>query len=843
MAARQCAGKQVIALAYDTPYSLQEGWTATLLPAGHVLGSSQLFLAGPDGSLLYTGDYKRQAGLSCEVARFCKADVLITECTYGLPHFVFPDRSQEVARLVNFCRGALADGEVPVIQAYSLGKAQEIICLCAAAGLPLMAHGAVIKMTRICARKWPGLLVPKPYRAGTTAGHVLIVPPSVARSSMLRNIPRRRTAAVTGWGSQPGAIYRYGVDEVFVISDHADYQELLATITEVKPRRIYAVHGYTRQFAADLRRRGHDAYALGLQEQLELQIATVETLMQPPASADAKVESEIAELAAADSLAAFTALSEKLVATPSRNAKIQLIADYLATLAAAESGIAAGFLCGTANSTPEDPPLQIGWSLIRRALLQTSDLGEAEIRAISARHRDAGSCVQTVLDNRHRPASQWSLSSTAEWYESLRTARGPQAKNEFLATAFQQLPAAEAAIITRIILGDMRNGVKSGLVEEAVAKAYDQPAADVRKAAMLMGSIRQTTVLAARGNLAEARLKPGRPIKVMLAVASTNSTDAWQKITAQEPDQESFIAEDKYDGVRCQLHAFGSQCRLFSRDLKDISDTFPELRDSFAASGLDVILDGEIVVTDSPADDRSGFQMLQSRLGRTQRDFFHSQELPVRFVVFDVLWNHEQMLIDVPLAARRHQLKGLQLPSLADIVTVTSVSSCESLQQALTAALGRGREGLMLKHENSHYQPGSRGSAWVKLKAPALTLDVVVTRAEWGHGKRNGVLSDYTFAVRDNSSNQLLNIGKAYSGLTDNEIAELTNHFLDHATTTDRSGVDVTPNVILEVACDSLQRSQRHNSGLAMRFPRILAIRNDLQLQDIDTLKDAKKLL
>lgn len=245
-------------------------WRVKLLPAGHVLGSAMVRVEGDGGSLLYTGDFKLREGLAAERCEPERADVLVMETTYGMRRYTMPPSEEVGAQIVGFCRGALEDGVVPVLYAYALGKAQELVALLGAAGLPMMLHKSAALMTRVyelCGMKFP------PYRqqgAGELAGHVLICPPGAIGARMLEGIEKMRTAAVTGWALDPGAVYRYGCDAVFPLSDHADYPDLLRMVELVGPKKVLTVHGFAAEFAADLRARGIEAWALGRENQLEL---------------------------------------------------------------------------------------------------------------------------------------------------------------------------------------------------------------------------------------------------------------------------------------------------------------------------------------------------------------------------------------------------------------------------------------------------------------------------------------------------------------------------------------------------------------------------------------------
>jgi DNA ligase 1 len=343
--------------------------------------------------------------------------------------------------------------------------------------------------------------------------------------------------------------------------------------------------------------------------------------------------------------------------------------------------------------------------------------------------------------------------------------------------------------------------------------------------------------------------------------------------------------QDKFDGIRCQLHCGDpsqpGRVALFSRSREDMTHSFPELTEAFATVTEPIILDGEILAwnTDPAATQQRAlpFKSLQNRIGRKRVTAAMREQTPVVFMAFDLLYRGDSLLLEQPLAMRRAALEEVytaQMPhtvvsstpkelssprhqaalfadpevptSGADpfarliLASITQLSSAEQLEQAYVDARARGNEGVMLKAAASLYQPGRRGLAWLKLKRELATLDVVVTSAEYGHGKRAGTLSDYTFAVRDGDT--LKNVGKAYSGLTDAEIAYLSQYFHEHTIEDFGGWRTVEPTIILEVAFNNLMRSDRHASGFAMRFPRIMRIRDDKPLDEIDTLERVEEI-
>ena len=341
------------------------------------------------------------------------------------------------------------------------------------------------------------------------------------------------------------------------------------------------------------------------------------------------------------------------------------------------------------------------------------------------------------------------------------------------------------------------------------------------------------------------------PLKFMLASPAEDAAEIMGRLGP------TVWVEDKYDGIRAQLHRSGDGVRLYSRDLHDISGQFPEV----IAGARDLpwagILDGELLAW------KDGvvlpFLQLQARLGRKSPSAKIRADIPVIFVAWDALGldtegdedrdgdRAVQPLLEEPLTERRRRLEALDLPLASDGGTfalsyLASVDSVDGLEEAFAQARARRNEGLMVKDPDSRYSPGRRGLGWLKMKKALATLDCVVVGVEVGHGKRHGVLSDYTFAVRDDETGALVTIGKAYSGLTDAEIAEMTRWFEAHTIATYGRYRQVEPTVVVEVAFDVIMRSNRHKSGFALRFPRIASLRTDKPADEVDTIATVTRL-
>jgi DNA ligase 1 len=816
-------------LPFNVPFPFR-GAELTLLPAGHIYGSAQLFVQSEGGSLLYTGDFKLRPGLAAEPIVWRPAETLVMETTYGLPRFVLPPTDEVIAQLIKFCRETIEEGVTPILFGYSLGKAQEILAALHGTDLRVQLHPSVYQMTQVYNDKFRHLPPFSVYRGDDLAGSVLLCPPQVNGTRLVQNIKPRRTAMLTGWALNPGAIHRFQCDAAFPLSDHADYPDLIRYVGLIQPKRVLTVHGYAREFAEDLRRRGIEAWALGEGNQLELAMTMPVEVAAAPRSVDS-------EPPTGGSFGDLALLCEEIGRSTGKLKKIELLANYLTKLPEPDLRVACIFLTGRAFSRADTRTLQVGWSVMRKGLLQATKLTETEFRRIASAYGDAGKIAYEALLGR-TAALLSSLAGTRKWFERLEQARGPVTKASILGEWLQHSNALNGSYVIRILTGDLRIGLKEGLVEESIARAFSRSAEEVRAAHMLTGDLGETAVLAQKDLLAEAKIALFRPVMSMLAIPEPSAEAAAERLNHDFASLPAF-AEQKFDGVRAQLHATQDRVEVYSRDLHNISQQFPELAAlSFSQS---LILDGEIVAFD--ANKKLTFFDLQRRLGRKRtRDLFDTDDVPIAFMVFDLLLLDDRSLVREPLQARRSLLESLSLPKLIQPLPNQLVTTASEIEAAFISARDQGTEGLMIKDPASSYQPGRRGGSWIKLKRELATLDVVVVGAERGHGKRSHVLSDYTFAVRNSESGRLETIGKAYSGLTDAEIEELTEHF--QRTTTRRIGRlhEVVPQIVLEVAFDSIQPSDRHSSGLALRFPRIKAIRRDKSIDQIDTVNSARRI-
>jgi DNA ligase-1 len=543
----------------------------------------------------------------------------------------------------------------------------------------------------------------------------------------------------------------------------------------------------------------------------------------------------------------WSEIAERVAATTRTSEKTRLLADELRSLPPDEMPVAAMFWTGRPFAEADSKATGLGWRAMAGVVARVAGTDERGLGEAYDRYSDLGRAVADVLSQRPAqpdPADSPTLAEVAAAFSEIQAASGSAAKSARFEVLLRRCDPLTAQYVVKILGGELRIGLRDGLLEAAVAEAFDRPLADVKRAGQLVGDIGATAVLARDDRLAEAAPQLFHPIKPMLASPAEDAAEILRRLGP------TVWVEDKYDGIRAQLHRRGDEVRIYSRDLNDVSDGYPEVIAGARDLGWDGILDGELLAW------RDGtvlpFLALQTRLGRKAPGPAILAEVPVIYVAWDALAVADRggspvSLLDHPLEARRDRLEALDLPMAGDdgafaLSHLSTVDSVEALEEAFAAARERRNEGLMVKDPTSLYTPGRRGLGWLKMKKALATIDCVVVGVEVGHGKRHGVLSDYTFAVRDEPNDRLVTIGKAYTGLTDAEIADMTRWFEDHTIANRGRYREVEPTVVVEVAFDVIMRSARHRSGFALRFPRIARLRTDKSARDIDTLATVERL-
>ncbi|MEO6805085.1 MAG: ATP-dependent DNA ligase [Edaphobacter sp.] len=633
--------------------------------------------------------------------------------------------------------------------------------------------------------------------------------------------------------------------------------------------------------------------------------------------------------------AAVAALSEELAGEAGRLKKRAAIAEAISAIHAGapgsdDTGLFALYLAGTPFAEADSRKLNAGGALLSKALLAVSGATDVELTATYRRHGDMGAAAFDLLmaSTAAKRVAELTLVDVADAFAAMAVAKTTAIRAGLVEGTLRRSTPLEAKYLLKLMLGDMRIGVKQSLVEEAIAVAAGADVEAVRRAVMLEADLAGAVRRAFAGTLAEARMRLFHPLGFMLASPVETPEEAVARFTekpvkvvakkkrkskdemqgslhsvAHDETVSSFgrdddsltrggrsraamvakveaFLEDKYDGMRAQVHCGDAEqpgrVAIYSRNKEDVTEGFPELEEAFAKVPPEqdgaLIFDGEILGWDLAAGRALPFAVLGPRIGRKKVSNEWRQQVPVVFMAFDLMYAGGELLLGMPLRERRNRLEAVaeslvevaRSPVVVDerarnsqavlfaadesdgverlmISPSRLVESAEDIDKAYAEARARANEGVMLKAAESVYQPGRRGLAWLKLKRELATLDVVVTGAEFGHGKRAGILSDYTFAVRGDGG-ELLNVGKAYSGLTDVEIAEMSAWMMEHTLEDRGSFRTVEPLMVLEVAFNNIMRSERHASGFALRFPRILRIRTDKPVGEIDTVERVEEV-
>lgn len=530
----------------------------------------------------------------------------------------------------------------------------------------------------------------------------------------------------------------------------------------------------------------------------------------------------------------FAAVCEAIASYGGRLRKIEILADYLRDLNDNDFLLAVQFL--SSGPAPQDstqtlfaaeakPKLSIGHSILRDALQEACGWDSDTLRTCYSEVGDTGE-VTSLLMRGLAAENPLSLDHANAIYQELFHAGVTARKREILVNTYREFRPAAIKYFVKVITRGLRIGLMGRMVEEAVAKACDVPHSAVREANNRLGDLAQVAMAARHGQLESIQAALFHPMDFMLAKPLDRLEDL--------ADPSEWVIEDKFDGIRSQVHFDSGRVAIYSRGMEEITTAFPEVVTLFTPFTGSGVVDGEILAW---RDGRAlSFNLLQQRIARKRVRTSLLNDVPVVFMAYDLLLRDERLLLQHPFEERRAALE--KLPLLLSIQR--DAATHDDLDQLFSEARSRGNEGLLLKHRGGLYEPGRRSGTWLKLKRPYGTLDVVVTAAEQGQGRRAIFLSDYTFGVR--SAEGFVNVGKAYSGLTDSEVKELTR--LLRAASSDRFGrvFLVRPEVVLEVAFDGVQKSPRHKSGYALRFPRIVRWRRDKKPEESDDLDRVKAL-
>jgi DNA ligase 1 len=534
-------------------------------------------------------------------------------------------------------------------------------------------------------------------------------------------------------------------------------------------------------------------------------------------------------------------LLEKVEATKKRLEIIERTANYLKTLDADEIEPAANMMVGRAFPLYSQKTLEASWSTLTRVFGRISAFNWDLFRLAMASTGDIGSATKTILEH-SKPKKQTQLTQTyltltevRRAFDTIAQAQGSGArtkKERLITTLMSQAAPVEAKYLVKIFTGEMRTGLSEGLMEQAVALAFDAPLPKIQHAGMVLGDIGEVAkILKSQGP--QALEKTGfivfRPVKLMLAQNALSIDEAME----MQDGKSAF--EYKYDGARVQIHKQNNVVQIFSRRLTDVTASLPEVVAAVKQNipAQSAILEGEVISLDSTGCPIA-FQHLMRRFKRVRDVGGMMQKIPLTLYLFDILYLNGKSLIGKPYIERRKILSQ----NIGEILlTNQMVTNRKSQAQGfLKEAIDAGHEGLMAKKIDSQYTPGRRGKRWLKIKTILEPLDLVITAAEYGYGRRKGWLSDYYLAAKDSITGEFLNIGKTFKGLTDAEIIELTKRLKESALDQDGHRVIVMPKIVVEVAYNEIQQSPKYMSQMALRFARITRIRDDKTPEEADTI-------
>jgi DNA ligase-1 len=539
------------------------------------------------------------------------------------------------------------------------------------------------------------------------------------------------------------------------------------------------------------------------------------------------------------SFKSFAELCKKIEEIGSSLEKTALLASFLSELDEAELAVVPSFVMGSAFPASSVMLLGVGPSTLYEALSKATGASPAEIQAILRRTGDVGAVAAEVVGKR-KPATLsafieadgLSILDVHSRFLDLARASGKRSqtiKMKHLRYLFGEGGPLEARYIARLALDDMRIGVGEGLVRDAIAKAFDRPAEEVERGYNFTNDLGLVATKAKEGRLSELTIEIGRPIKMMLAQLGSG-------IPGSMAEMGTAAVEWKFDGSRVQIHKKGDEIEIFSRRLERVTKSLPEIvgfvRENVRAESA--ILDGEAVARGE--DGRPlPFQEILKRFRRKYKVERTAKKIPLELLLFDLVYLNGGVLIDEPLRERRRLLEEVADSKILAAQTVTS--DPEKVAEIYEQAIGAGHEGVMLKSPESPYAPGKRGKNWLKIKPVMETLDLVVIGARWGEGRRARFLGSYRLASPDPDTGKLEDVGWVATGITDEMLSELTDLFRELILVSGEGmEVEVKPEVIFEVAFEEIQRSKSYSSGFALRFPRLVRVRDDKALEEADDL-------
>jgi DNA ligase-1 len=546
------------------------------------------------------------------------------------------------------------------------------------------------------------------------------------------------------------------------------------------------------------------------------------------------------------SFLAFAQLCQKVEAVSASLEKIDLVAAFLSGLDEAELSVACSYVMGMLFPPSMNLVMGVGPSILYEALAKACGCPTEQISQMLRATGDPGLVAAGVVEKRRplgfaafQEAEPLTITDVYERFVAIARASGKKSQDikvKNLQFLFSLAGPLEARYIARLAIEDMRIGIGEGGMRDAVARAFSKSKVDaekVERAYNLTNDMGLVAVNARRGTLAQLSVLINHPIKMMLAQLA-------ESIAAALGEIGTAAIEWKYDGARVQIHKDGDHVIVFSRRLENVTASLPEIVSAARQiNAKSAILDGEAVAIGKDGRPMA-FQDILKRFRRKYNVEKLAAQIPLRLFLFDLIYLDGRSVTDLPLSERRALLEEIagQNPTssllLADQVLSSNVEAAEEIyRQSLTA----GHEGLILKNPASVYAPGKRGKNWLKIKPVMETLDLVVIGAKWGEGRRASLLGSYRLGCRDTATGNLLDMGFVATGFSDESLAELTEMFRELIILEKGMEMQIKPAVIFEVAYEEIQRSPNYSSGYALRFPRMVAVRDDKSLEEADSLE------
>jgi DNA ligase-1 len=541
-------------------------------------------------------------------------------------------------------------------------------------------------------------------------------------------------------------------------------------------------------------------------------------------------------------------LCEELEATTKRLTKIDLAADFLKNLQADEVEPGVSMILGRPFPKWDQRVLEISWATLSGLIKRITDLDWGDFRVAYSQTGDVGAAVRSVFEasKRRKQATLFenplSILEVKRTFEGIAEASGVgsrERKERLIETLLGRVSPLEAKYLVKILIGDMRTGFSEGLMEMAVAKAFNVPLPALQTASMLTGDVGETaSILRAKGKAGIDQLgfRVFRPIKPMMAQTAQNVDEALNETNGP------MAFEYKLDGARIQIHKSGDQVRVYSRRLTDVTQSLPEVVELVQreVKAHEAILEGEVIAVGKDRGSPLLFQHLMRRFRRVHEIDEMTTEIPIELQLFDIIYDDGESLVGKPYTERRERLRAV-----AGSIRLTKQIVTDNRQRAeefLNEAIGNGHEGLVSKKLDSPYTPGVRGKRWFKIKKVLEPLDLAIVAAEWGYGRRHKWLSDYYLAARDAETGEFIVVGKTFKGLTDQEITDMTERLKESIVREEHHRVVVMPQIVVEVAYNEIQKSPKYECGMALRFARITRIRGDKSPEDVDTVQHVREI-